>query len=153
VQFHTLQPVWDRVCMMIERPDLIEDAYFTAPENFRDNAEVKEEFEAILLGWLLQHTKQEVMERAQECGYMCGALNEMSDVFQDPNLRAREFFVDIEHPHTGVLTYPGAPFKMKDTPWQPGRAPLLGEHTDEILQNELGRSAVEVARLREQGVV
>jgi crotonobetainyl-CoA:carnitine CoA-transferase CaiB-like acyl-CoA transferase len=153
VQFHTLQPVWERVCMMIERPDLIEDAYFTAPENFRDNAQVKAEFEAILLGWLLQHTKQEVMERAQECGYMCGALNEMSDVFQDPNLRARGFFVDFEHPYAGVLTYPGAPFKMQDTPWQPGRAPLLGEHTTEILTNELGCSAEEVVRLREQGVV
>lgn len=153
VQFHTLQPLWDRVCLMIERPDLIEDEYFTAPENFRDNAEVKAEFDAILLGWLLQHTKQEVMERAQEYGYMCGALNEMSDVFQDPNLRARGFFVDVDHPYTGVLTYPGAPFKMEDTPWQAGRAPLLGEHTAEILEDELGHSPEAVARLREQGVI
>jgi crotonobetainyl-CoA:carnitine CoA-transferase CaiB-like acyl-CoA transferase len=153
VQFHTLHPVWDRVCQMIERPDLIDDAYFTAPENFRDNPEVKAEFDAILLAWLLEHTKQEVMERAQAFGYMCGAINEMSDVFKDPNLLERGFFRQIEHPVTGPLLYPGPPFKMSDTPWLAGRAPLLGEHTREVLQSRLGYSDEDIVRLREQGVI
>lgn len=152
VQFFTLQPYWDRICRMIDRPDLINDPYFTKPENFSGNAEAKAEFDAILIEWLVQHTKQEVMEKAQACGYPCGAINTMADVFQDPHLRARGFLVEVDHPYTGPLTYPGAPFIMSETPWRAGRAPLLGEHTEETLAG-LGYSGAEIERLRSEGVI
>jgi len=153
VQFFTLQPLWDRVCKMIGREDLIDDAYFTAPENFSGNAEVKAEFDAVLLEWLLQHTKREVMERSQACGYMCGAINTMEDVFADPHLAERGFFAEVNHPHTGPLRYPGAQFKMSETPWRAGRAPLLGEHTHEVLTDLLGYGEAELAALRQQGAI
>ena len=150
VQFFTLQPHWERICRMVDRPDLVDDPHFTAPENFTANAEVKAEFDAILLEWLLRHSKQEVMEKAQACGYPCGAINKMADVFNDPHLRARGFLVEVEHPHTGPLTYPGAPFVMSETPWRASRAPLLGEHTREVL-GRLGYGEADVARLRAEG--
>jgi formyl-CoA transferase len=137
---------------MIDRPDLIDDPHFTSPENFRDNAAAKEEFDAILLGWLLQHSKQEVMEKAQAAGYMCTAVKRIDEVFEDPQLASRGFFEAVGHPHTGELTYPGAPIKMTETPWRAGRAPLLGEHTAAVLA-DLGFSDGDVARLRQQGVV
>ena len=86
---------------MIDRPDLVNDPHFTAPENFAGNPEVKEEFDAILLEWLLTHTKREVMEKSQAAGYPCGALNNMADVFADPHLDSAGFFPEIDHPHTG----------------------------------------------------
>lgn len=153
VQLFALQPVWDRVCLMIDRPDLIADPYFTAPENFSGNPSVKAEFEAILLEWLFARTKQEIMEKAQEVGYFCGAINTIEDVFSDKHLNERGFFVEIDHPYTGVLRYPGAPFKMAETPWRAGRAPLLGEHTEAVLRERLGRSEADIARLREQGAI
>jgi crotonobetainyl-CoA:carnitine CoA-transferase CaiB-like acyl-CoA transferase len=152
VQFFTTQPHWDRICRMIDRPDLIDDPHFTAPDNFIDNAEVKAEFDAILLEWTLQRTKREITERAQAVGYPCGGLNTMADVFDDPHLAARDFLIEVDHPVAGPLTYPGAPFKLSDASWQAGRAPLLGEHTSEVL-SELGYGAAEVVRLREQGVI
>jgi crotonobetainyl-CoA:carnitine CoA-transferase CaiB-like acyl-CoA transferase len=153
VQFFTLQPLWDRVCKMIDREDLIEDAHFTAPENFTNNADVKAEFDAVLLEWLLQHTKREVMEKSQACGYMCGAINTMADVFEDPHLAARGFLTAVGHPHVGTLRYPGAPFKMSETPWRAGRAPLLGEHTPEVLTGLLGYGEAHLAALRQQGAI
>ncbi len=144
MQFFTLQPLWDRVCRMIDREDLIDDPHFTAPENFTNNPDVKAEFDAILLEWLLQHTKREVMEKSQACGYMCGAINTMEDVFNDPHLAARGFFAEIDHPYTGLLKYPGAQFKMSETPWRAGRAPLLGEHTQEVLTGLLGYGETEI---------
>jgi crotonobetainyl-CoA:carnitine CoA-transferase CaiB-like acyl-CoA transferase len=152
VQFFTLQPLWDRVCKMIGREDLIDDAHFRAPENFTDNAEVKAEFDAILLEWLLVRTKREVMEASQACGYMCGAINTMEDVFADPHLAARGFFAEVDHPYAGVLRYPGAQFKMSETPWRAGRAPLLGEHTEAVLR-ELGYSGAEIEGLRTEGAI
>jgi crotonobetainyl-CoA:carnitine CoA-transferase CaiB-like acyl-CoA transferase len=152
VQFFTLQPLWERVCKMIDRPELIDDAHFRAPENFSENAEVKAEFDAILLEWLLVRTKRDVMEKAQTCGYMCGAINTMEDVFSDPHLAARGFLPEVEHPYVGTLRYPGAQFKMSETPWRAGRAPLLGEHTGTVLVS-LGYSDTEIATLREQGAI
>jgi crotonobetainyl-CoA:carnitine CoA-transferase CaiB-like acyl-CoA transferase len=152
VVFHTLQPLWERVCRMIEREDLIDDPYFTAPENFNGNAEVKAEFDAVLLEWLLRHGKRDVMRRAQETGYMCTAVNGIDELIDDPHFAARDFFTRVEHPFAGELTYPGAPFRMSETPWRAGRAPLLGEHTDEVLR-ELGYSTEDVGMLREEGVV
>ena len=154
VQFFTLQPTvgWARVMQMIGHPELINDPYFTAPENFYQNAEVKAEVDALLFEWLLERTKQEVMEAAQDIGYPCGAINTMADVFADPNLAAHNYFVTVDHPVVGPLQYPGAPFMMEVTPWRAGRAPLLGEHTHAVLA-KLGYSDEQVARLREQGVI
>ena len=92
------------------------------------------------------------MERSQAVGYMCGAINTVEDVFNDPHLMARNYFVEIDHPYTGPLRYPGAQFKMSETPHRVGRAPLLGEHTDEVL-GELGYKNEDVARLRAQGAI
>jgi formyl-CoA transferase len=152
VQFFALTPRWDRICAMIDRPDLVNDPHFTAPENFSGNPEVKEEFDGILLEWLLTHTKREVMEKSQAAGHPCGAINTMADVFEDPHLAARGFFQTIDHPATGPLQYPGPQFRMSETPWRAGRAPLLGEHTSEVLQGA-GYSKQDIARLREQGAV
>jgi len=154
VQLFALQPrVWDRVCRMIDRPDLIDDPHFTEPKQFFGNMEVKAEVDALVLEWLLQHTKRDVMEKAQSVGYFCGALNSMEDVFNDPHLAARGYFATVDHPYTGPLRYPGAPFRMEHADWRAGRAPLLGEHTYEVLTERLGLSGPDLARLRAQGAI
>ena len=153
VQFFTIQPLWDRVCRMIDREDLIDDPHFTAPENFTNNPEVKAEFDAVLLGWLVQRTKREVMEKSQANGYMCGAINTIEDVFSDPHLAARGFFTEIDHPHVGALRYPGPQFRMSETAWRAGRAPLLGEHTIEVLTGLLGYDERRLAKLAEEAAI
>jgi crotonobetainyl-CoA:carnitine CoA-transferase CaiB-like acyl-CoA transferase len=153
VQLFALTPVWDRFCRMIGRSELIEDAYYTAPEHFTGNAAVKAEVDAMLYEWLLVRTKREVQDAAQAAGYFCGALNTMEEVFSDPHLLARGFFSTVEHPVAGELRYPGAPFKMQESPWRPGRAPLLGEHTSAVLCERLGYTPGDIVRLREQGAI
>ena len=153
VHFMTLNPdYWERVCHMIERPDLVKDPYFTKRENFFGNPEVKAEFEGVLYEWLLTRTKREVMEASQAVGYPCGALQSMADVFADRHFASHNYFVEVDHPVTGPLRYPGAPFVMSETPWQAGRAPLLGEHTAAVL-GELGYSGEDVALLRSGGAL
>ena len=70
-----------------------------------------------------------------------------------PQHKAREYFVDIDHPETGKLTYPGAPFRLSETPWHAGRAPLLGEHNREIYCGSLGYSKDDFVKLKEEGVI
>jgi crotonobetainyl-CoA:carnitine CoA-transferase CaiB-like acyl-CoA transferase len=66
----------------------------------------------------------------------CGPINDYSQVFQDPQVIARELVVDITHPTLGAIKALGSPIKMSATPPDVRRrAPLLGEHTEEVLRS------------------
>ena len=71
----------------------------------------------------------------------------------DSQNEARTFFREAEHPVAGTLKYPGTPL----APWadgeSPERAPLLGEHTVDVLRDDLNMSASEITRLREKGAI
>ena len=141
---------FDRFCRMIGRPDLIDDEETLAR---LEHIEYGERFDGLLYPWLLERTKQQVMEEAQQEGLPVGAINSMADVFADPHLRAREFITTIEHPEAGAFEFPGLPFRMHGTPGQLRRAPLLGEHTSEVLTSELGYAPEDIVILRQRNIV
>jgi crotonobetainyl-CoA:carnitine CoA-transferase CaiB-like acyl-CoA transferase len=80
-------------------------------------------------------------------------VQSVPEVLEDPQNTARGFFIDTEHPEAGTLQYPTSPFRQPEIPWSPGRAPLLGEHTREVLVNELGSNDDELRGLVDSGVV
>ena len=82
-----------------------------------------------------------------------GPLNTMEEMVNDAYFQERVAFAEIDHSEAGRLTYPGRPFIMSKSPWSIRRpAPLLGQHTEEVLV-ELGYTKADIARLREQNVV
>lgn len=141
---------WPRLCRAIGRPELIELPEYTDRVN---DLEAAPDFEALVYPWLLEHTKQEIMETAQAVGLPISALNTMEDVFADPHLRAREYFRAIEHPVAGTLEHAGPPFRMLGTPAEIRRAPLLGEHTAQVLCERLGYTRPQLVRLRQANVI
>jgi formyl-CoA transferase len=83
----------------------------------------------------------------------CGPINDYAQVFADPQLRAREMVVEVEHPRLGRVRSLGSPIKMSATPADATRrAPLLGEHTNEILTG-IDMSQQEIASLRASGAI
>ncbi len=114
---------------------------------------LKERFDAIFIPWLFEHTKREIWAAAQAQNVLCAPLYTIEDLFTDPVFRERGFFVEAERPHLGRITMPGRPFLMSETPWILRRpAPLLGEHTDEVLR-EVGYTAARVQELRQAGAI
>ncbi len=80
-------------------------------------------------------------------GFPCGPINDYAQVFADPQIAARGMAVEIDHPTLGRIRTLGSPIKMSATPPVVGRrAPLLGEHTEEVLR-EAGLSDEEIARV------
>jgi len=77
----------------------------------------------------------------------------MQDILQMEQLLDRKYFVEIDHPVAGKLTYPGAPIMPEDSidAWVFRRAPLLGEHTSQALTSWLGYSEQQVSDLVQQG--
>ena len=83
----------------------------------------------------------------------CGAINDLAEVFADPQVAERGMTVDVPHPLAGSVPLVASPMKLSATPVQYRRAPpLLGEHTDEVLR-EFGLTKEQCAALREQGVI
>ena len=83
----------------------------------------------------------------------CGPIQNYREVMEDPQVRAREMVVETEHPTLGTISTLGTPIKLSSTPLTPGRpAPLLGQHTDEVLR-DAGYGAGEIAALRADGIV
>jgi crotonobetainyl-CoA:carnitine CoA-transferase CaiB-like acyl-CoA transferase len=85
--------------------------------------------------------------------FPCGPINDYAAVFADPQVQAREMVVNVDHPTLGTVQALGSPIKMSATPPDPSRrAPLLGEHTDEVLV-QAGFSQDEIDRLRSAGAI
>jgi len=143
---------WSRICQMIDRPDLADDPGFNTPQGQRD-PENLERFSIIWYPWIAEHTKLEIVTAGQAAGVLCGPISTSEDLMNEPHWKERGFWEEIEHPVAGKLTYPGAPFKMAETPWQASRpAPRLGEHNAEVF-GELEYSKEDLVRLRESGVI
>ena len=144
------QPNWADFCVMIERPELVDDPRFATLAGRRQNvAELNE----IVEPWMRGQRKAELYHRAQAqrmpVGYVCDAR----DLLESEQYRHRGYFVEIDHPVAGRLTYPGMPLHMGDHAWTLTRAPLLGEHNEDVYRGELGLSSDELRRLRDAGIV
>jgi formyl-CoA transferase len=140
--------MWRTLCTLIGRPDLPEDPRFATREARIDHGpELYAEIEA----WTREHTKYEAMHALAE-GLPAGAVLDTRDLFEDPHLAARGFVHEVEHPTEGKVRLLGWPPRLSrsDVPIQP--APLLGQHTAEVLQSELGLSEAEVHSLLSSGV-
>lgn len=105
--------------------------------------------------FFLTKTKAELLAGAIKHDVMLYPVATTADMFHDPQLKARDFWVDVEHPELGVkITYPGAFGAFSETPPQIyRRAPLIGEHNHEIYEGELGISTEQLTVLKQAGVI
>ena len=103
----------------------------------------------------LTKTKQELFDEAVKRKFLLAPVNSIKDLMEMEHLKARDFWVEIEHPELGdTITYPGAPYKSSVPNYEiKGRAPLIGEHNQEIYRRGLGISQEELAQLKETGVI
>jgi crotonobetainyl-CoA:carnitine CoA-transferase CaiB-like acyl-CoA transferase len=131
------QRLWTRLCAVIGRDDLVEDERFATNDARMAN---RPALEAELEAALEQRSTAEWLEVLLEAGVPVGPIYDYRQVFEDPHTHAREMMVEMEHPVEGTIRGLGIPFKLSETPGRIRRAaPLLGEHTEEILE-ELGYS-------------
>lgn len=103
--------------------------------------------------WLMQYTKEEIFAMCRERRIPFAPVYTIDEVVNHVHLKEYGYFVDITHPKTGPLKYPGAPFRFSETPMRSSRAPLLGEHNHEVYCNQLGLSKEDLVRLTQAGVV
>ena len=138
------------VTEVIGRTDLLTDERFAKPQARAGNAAALTE---IIESWTRGHDKREVMQAFAQKGIPCGAVLDTAEVLADPHLRERGTVFDIEHPTRGTYSMIGSPLRLSDSPFATSPAPLLGEHTEEVLTSLAGYTKDEVRRFRDKGVI
>ncbi len=118
------------------------------PQEFID------EVEATYLTWLLQRTKQEVVIATQAIGALGGAVYTTEDLLNDPHYRGRGVWDTVDHPIAGPAEHAGRQLILSESPRNPARpAPLLGEHNETVLIDELGLTRDEYHALAASGTI
>ena len=142
---------WRKLCEAIGNPSWTHDPKFAATQGRLENVE---ELDRLVGEWTATRDASEVMETLQRAGVAAGIVQNGPDTIEDPQLKYLGATVELDHPVAGKRLYPAIPFKMSNTPpLRSIRAPLLGEHTDEICRKLLGMPEEEIERLDEEGVL
>lgn len=144
------QPEWVTLANMMGRPELIEDERFKDIPSRRTN---NDQLAPIIGEWIAPQKKQDLYHKAQQAGMTWGYICDTKDLMDSPQYQHRQYFIEIDHPVAGKLTYPGMPLKWGDATWDIRRAPLLGEHNGEVYGELLGWSTEDVVQMRASGVI
>ena len=109
----------------------------------------------VLTRWTRTHTTVELFELGQLMRFPWAPVSSPKDVFNSPQLRARNFFIPVDHPEASAsFVYPGTPGKFSGSSWNIWRrAPLIGEHNTQVYGGELGFSPDELTRLSSTDVI
>ncbi|MCC7364517.1 MAG: CoA transferase [Dehalococcoidia bacterium] len=142
--------MFDTLLITIDRPDLVGDPRFaTVAERLNHGPELYE----IISEWTRKRTKFEVMEALGAAGVPCSAVYDSDDLFRDKHLIARDRIVEYQYPDRGRVVMQAPPIAMSASKVDMVRAPLLGEHTVEVLQAELGLTDEQIAGLAQRGIL
>ena len=142
--------MWAAVCRVIGKPDLLDDPRFATAESRREHREALGDE---ISEWTLQRTKDEAMRAFAEAGVCASQVYETHELFADPHLVERGFVHELDHPEHGPIRLLGWPARMSGSSVPIKRAPLLGEHTDDVLAEDLGLDAGRLERLRNEGAI
>lgn len=148
--FATTPEQWDALCVITDNPEILVDERFIEPLS---RLEHKEAFFEILSAWTQQKTKFEAMTILAEAGVPCSAVLDTKELHEDEHLNERGFIHHIDHPAHGRVPLLGFAPRLSKSSVPITRAPLLGEHTREVLAEELAMNADELDTLQVNGVI
>jgi crotonobetainyl-CoA:carnitine CoA-transferase CaiB-like acyl-CoA transferase len=133
------------------RPDLADDPRFsTNPSRVRN----RDTLVPVLAAMVRERGKHEWLASLEAAGVPCGPINDLGEVFEDPQVIARGMQVELPHPTGANVKLVKSPIRMSATPPEARlHPPMLGEHTDSVLRDLLDYDDARIARLRESKVI
>jgi benzylsuccinate CoA-transferase BbsF subunit len=142
---------WRRFRHVLGNPSWAEDRRFATSDG---RLESVDELDRRVEGWTMQHTVEEVMTWLQAAGIAAGVVQDARDLANDPQLRSRGFFVELDHPELGKTMSDAVPIRLSRTRAGYRRAaPTLGQDNDYVYRELLGMNIDDINALREQGVI
>ena len=146
-----VEKFWHAFCEVLGIDELAEDPRFVDNDQRRDH---REELTPILERIFLTRSGNEWVKLLSEAGVPCSPINTLDRVFSETQVAARDMLAETDHPRAGRIRSIGNPVKTSPSMEQSSApAPLLGQHTGEVLRDILKYAPQHVLRLREEGVI
>jgi len=143
--------IWKRFCSVSDLDDIVDDERFAVNPKRNENYDV---LRPLIAEKIKLKTTAEWQDIYNDNGVPNGPINSVDMVMEDEQVKAREMIVEVEHPVAGKLKMPGVPVKLSDTPGGVRTpAPLLGQHSREILKEVLNKNDTEIDKLIEDKVI
>lgn len=143
--------VWKRLAQALGKAELTQDPRFSSDYLRFQHRDILNSW---VSGWVADKTVDQAIALLEKKRVPCGKVNTVAEVVTDPQVKAREMLIDMEYPGIGKVTIGGVCIKLSETPGTIAvRAPLLGEHNEEVYCGLLGYSAAKLAQLRAEGVI
>jgi CoA:oxalate CoA-transferase len=143
--------IWERFTKAIGRREMSKDPRF---RNDMDRFRNADAIEPAVSEWVSQRTVEEVMSAMDEAKVPSSPVNMVDKLIDDPQVRARQMIVSLDHPELGELPLPGIPINLSRTPGEiRSRAPKVGENNKEVFMDLLGLSREEYERIKSENVI
>ncbi len=148
--FITQTAAWEKTCDVIDKPE-----WKTDPDYATLKARLPKlnEIFTVIEQWTMTKTKFEVMDICNPLGIPVGPILSIKELAEDEDLRKTGTVIEVEHPERGTYLTVGCPIKLSDSFVDVKRAPLLGEHTKEVLGDVLGYSDKEIEQIIASGAI
>ena len=142
---------WQALVKIMGNPEwALDPKYLQQAHRAEDDEKIMEG----IIQWSKQHDKDEIYHIGQIEGCPIGPVLSTQEIFDSAQARAREYFMEIEHPCAGIQSYPSLPFKLSQTPSRVSRpAPMRGQHNKEVYCQRLGYSQQELIKLTQAGII
>ena len=154
---HAMPRQFAALARAMGREDMLTDERF---HDLRSRLLHNDVLMAELYAWAATVTREEAYRRAGEFRAPLACVLTLEEALASPQMEARRYFQEVDHPVAGRWVYPGPPFRLTAGPasdadwgWRVGRAPLLGEHNEEVFGELLGLERSDLVRLRAAGVI
>lgn len=142
---------WQGFIRALDFPGWAQDERFTSLSKRLTNVEA---LDTLVQGWTQNHSDEEIMLRMQSQGVPAGKVQNAFDLVEDPQLNARKFFIELDHPVLGRKKSDASPLRISDSPAGYHRAsPTQGQDNDYVYRQLLGLSKEEIDRLKREGVI
>jgi crotonobetainyl-CoA:carnitine CoA-transferase CaiB-like acyl-CoA transferase len=142
---------WQRFCIAIDRAEMASDPRFITATGRIEN---REALSPVLEAMFAAKSKAHWLEVLQTADIPSGPVNELPEVFADPQVRERGMVVSVPHPISGVLDLIASPIRFSETPIDRYEAPpTLGQHTESVLRDLLGVGESELRALKEANII
>jgi len=143
--------LWKSFCKLIGREDLAEHPKFaTNPLRTRH----RKELEQVLIPEFRRRSRAEWLELLGKANLPHSPANNVKEICEDPHIAHRKMLVEVDQPGVGKMRIVGSPIRLSETPGEVyAPAPLLGQHSEEVLRTTLGYSAEDIRTLKDENVI
>lgn len=146
----SFQKQWEALAKLMGREELITDPRFLKNSDRKENEEI---LELMVSEWSAQLTSQEIVALLEKAGVPCAPVKSIGELVKDEHIQARGSIIECDYPGIGKYSMAANPIKISNYQQPVKRAPLLGEHNEDILTSLLGYSIEEIQALKEQGAI